>query len=138
MAVIWVLIMFGALTGLGALVEKVFGPKRDFGIYRDQIAVVSSEFNHHMVGSNWVVTVVGTLTNRSEFNWENVGVEAQFFDKSGKLVDVVCAVGDYRGLTMLSHSDAAFKIEGKAARPEADYASHKAFVRWARDVNSWF
>lgn len=130
-------VFVAALIALGVFFERMLGPKRDFSEYRDQIAVVESKFSHRMNGTNLLITVVGVLTNRSDFTWKDVGIEAQFFDKQGGLIDVVSRVGDYGGVTLPLHADAGFKIEGKAAHPQSDYVSHKVFVRWAKDVDAW-
>ena len=82
------------------------------------------------------MSVVGTLTNTSDVGWKDVGVEAQFFDKAGKLIDAIPTV-DYRGLTVLPHGVAAFKIETKAATTESNYATLKVSVRSAKDVDAW-
>ena len=136
-ATIWVAIVIGALLCLVAFVDKIFGPKRDFAEYRDQIAVVSSQLSHRTSGSNSMVTVVGMVTNRSEFPWKDVGLEAQFFDREGKLIDVVIHAGDYGGFAILPRAEEAFRIEGKSARPQSEYASHKVTVRWAKDAGAW-
>jgi hypothetical protein len=56
---------------------------------------------------------------------------------SGKLVDVIPIKADYGGLAVLPHGEAGFKIEGRAARPQSDYVTHKTFVRWAKDSEAW-
>jgi hypothetical protein len=118
--------------------DKLFGPRENFAKYHDEIQVLSSHFSYRVSGSNVYVTVVGTITNRSSIGWKEVEVEAQFFDQSGKLIDVIAASGDgWRGVGLIPHGDAGFKIETKAARREADYSSHKAFVRAAKDAGAW-
>ena len=122
-----------------AFVEKMFGPKNEFATYRDEISVISSETSHRISGSNQWITVVGMLTNRSNVGWKEVSVEAQFMDKSGKLIDVIPAQADsYRGVTILPHGEAAFKVEGRAARLESEYNERKVRVRWAKDVDAMF
>jgi hypothetical protein len=137
MAGIWVVLCLIVLVCLGAFVEKIFGDKRDFAEYKDQIEVVNSHFSQRKWGSNFMVTVVGTVTNRSDCSWQHVGLEAQFFDSEGKLIDVVVQTGDYGGFAILRNSDQAFKIEGRAAKPETNYAGHKVRVRWAKDSDAW-
>ena len=135
---LWVLVCLAALAGIGAFVEKMFGSKETFATYRDEISVISSQMNHRVSGSNLMVTVVGTITNRSIISWKDVGVEVQFLDKSGILIDAMTVNADsYRGVTILPHGQAAFKIEGKAIRPESNYDSYKTLVRWAKDVDAW-
>ena len=120
------------------LFDKTMGPKTQFATYRDDISVVSSQFSHRISESNTMNTVVGTLTNRSNFGWKDVGVEAQFFDKLGKEIDAITVrADDYHAVVILPHGEVAFKIEGRAARPEADYDNYKVYVRWAKDVDAW-
>jgi hypothetical protein len=123
---------------IGAFFDRAFGPKHDYAKYRDQIVAVDSEVSHQMRSSNLWVTVVGMATNQSDVTWKNVAVEAQFFDKSGKLIDAITADADYRGFTILPHGEAAFKIEGRATQPASIYASHKVFVRTAKDIHQMF
>lgn len=135
---IWMVIMFAVMICSLLFVEKLFGHRTPFADYRSDLSVVGSEVSHRVAGSNVYVTVVGTLTNRSSIAWKNVGVEAQFLDKSGKLIDAITVDADYyRGVAVLPHGTAAFKIEGKAARPESDYLTYKASVKWAKDADAW-
>ena len=136
---IWVVTMFAAIIGFSVFVDRLLGPKEFFENYRDQITVVSSQFSQRMVGSNLLLTVVGTVTNRSAVAWKNVGVEAQFMDKSGKLFDVFVVDADYyhSSVVVLPHGEAAFKIECKSARPASDCETYKLAVRWAKDAYTW-
>jgi hypothetical protein len=124
--------------GAGMFVEQMLGPKRDFAEFRDQIDVVNSQVSHRLWSSNLYVVVVGLATNRGEYGWKNVAIEAQFFDQSGKLIDAITADADYRGFTILPHGEAAFKLEGKVAKPQSEYVSHKVSVRTAKDVREKF
>jgi len=134
-----VLTMTACLIGFGTLYDKTFGPKEQFATYRNKIDIVNSQFSQRVANSNLLVTVVGTLTNYSEVGWKDVGVEAQFFDKAGKLIDAITVnASDYRGVTILPHGETAFKIEGKASHPAADYETNKLNVRWAKDVDALF
>jgi hypothetical protein len=130
------LLVFGCFA---ALMGKMFGPKEDFATYRNEISVVSSQFSQRTSESNLYNTIVGTLTNHSDVGWKDVGVEAQFFDKSGKMIDAITVnANDFRGVAILPHGEAAFKIEGKAARASTDYWTNKLNVRWAKDANALF
>ena len=124
---------------LGLFFDRTFGPKQEFATYRDEITVVGSEYGCRISGSNLYVTVVGTLTNASKVGWKEIGVEAQFMDKAGKLIDVIPASADgFRDVVLLPHGIAAFKIEGRAARAESDYGKYTVSVRWAKDVDAMF
>jgi hypothetical protein len=132
--VTWLLLCSCVLAFMG----KVLGPKEEFATYRDQIGVVQSEFSQRTSGSNLWITVVGTLTNHSNIGWKDVGVEGQFFDPSGKLIDVISVnTSDYRAAVILPHGEAAFRIERMASHPASSYATNKLTVRWAKDVDAW-
>jgi hypothetical protein len=131
---VWILVA----VGFTAFLQKIEGPKTDFAEYRDQISIVNSQFSQQMQGSNLWNTVVGVLTNDSNVNWQDVQVEAQFFDKSGTMNDAITARDNYLGVVILPHGEAAFKIEGRAAHPTVDYVTNKLYVRWAKDANSLF
>ena len=132
-------------AGIGIFMDTMFGAKEQFATYRNDISVIGSQFSQRISTSgcdsnvSMYVTVVGTLTNRSNIAWKDVSVEAQFLDKSGKQFDAITVNADgYRGVVILPHGEAAFKIEGKAARPESDYSAYKVVVRWAKDVEQKF
>ncbi|HXR46257.1 MAG TPA: hypothetical protein VN784_02355 [Candidatus Limnocylindrales bacterium] len=142
---LWVLLLIAAWCCLGVLVDNMFAPKQQFAAYRNQISVVSSQFSQRVSSSDCdtnvsvYVTVVGILTNRSKIAWKDVGVEAQFLDKTGRQFDAITVNADeYRGVTVLPYGEAAFKIEGRAARPDSDYGTYKVTVRWAKDVHQLF
>lgn len=136
---LWALLAIAVWSVFGIFIGKMFGPKEDFANYRNEISVVNSQFSQRIYGSNLWNTVVGTLTNNSDVGWKDVGVEAQFFDKSGKRIDAITVnANDYRGVAILSHGETAFKIEGRAARDSTDYWTNKLNVRWAKDVDALF
>ncbi len=136
-ATIWLAVMMIAIVGVGIFAEQLLGPGRSFASYQDQIAVRESQLSHRMGSSNLLVTVVGVVTNRSEFGWKEVTLEAQMFDDDGALIDVISHSSGYAGVTVGPHGQSGFKIEGRAAHEESSYASHKVSIRWAKDINDW-
>jgi hypothetical protein len=132
---IYVIVVALVIGYFGVLFDQKFGSHEDFAEFRNKISAVSSQVSMRTTGSNVFVTVAGILTNKSNISWKEVGVEAQFLDKSGKLFDVITVkANDYNGIGMLPHSEGAFKVEGRAARPEADYNHYNIIVRWAKDA----
>jgi hypothetical protein len=139
------IVLTAYFIGTSFFMSKVFGPKEQFATYRNEITIENSQLSQRISTSdcdsnmNMYVTVVGTLTNHSDVAWKDVGVEARFLDKSGRQFDAITVNADeYHGVTILPHGEAAFKIEGRAARPESDYSTYKATVRWAKDVQQVF
>lgn len=127
-----------AIFGLGIFLNHLVGPKRSFAPYQQRVKVVSSEISFQISNSNRMVSVVGVITNQTEFAWKNIGLEAQMFNQAGQLIDVI-QVGDpsYSGVVVMPHAEAAFKISSKATHPESDYASHKVAVGSGKDFQVW-
>ena len=139
LSIIGAITLFVLLASMGVLYDKMFALKEQFATYRNEITVIGSQFSYRIANSNLMITVVGTLTNRSSINWKDVGVESQFFDQTGKLIDVIKVNADnYNGVTILPHGEAAFKIEGRAAHPASEYFTNVLNVRWAKDVAQIF
>lgn len=134
----FVVVCVVVLIYLNAVYDEVFGQKRDFAPYQSQITVVNSETSFRIVNSNLTVSVIGVVTNQTSFGWKDIGMEAQLFDGSGKMIDVIEAEGEYRGFAVLPHSEASFKIEGRAIKQEQEYQSTKVFVRTGRDITALF
>jgi hypothetical protein len=135
-AILAAVLIFGSMIGVGYFFDYLMGPKRDFAQYRNQVTVVNSATSFRIANSNLTVSVVGVITNQSMFGWKDIGMEAQFFDANDKLIDAIQAEGEYRGLDVLPHSEAAFKIEGRASHKEQEYHSTKVFVRTGKDIHS--
>ena len=137
-ALVCAISIFGAVSGLGWFLEKLIGPKRDFAPYQNQIGIVSSEVSFRTSGSNLTVFVIGVVTNKTEFAWKNIGLEARLFDRNGKLVDVIqTSESSYNGVVVLPHSEAGFKIQSKATKEESEYSTHKIIVGTGKDFAAW-
>jgi len=109
-----------------------------FAGYRDQIVVVESSM-HYLADDQKcgpTVSVVGMLRNESDVEWKDIYLEAQYFDSGGTMIDAEGA--EQYGLIVPAHEEVAFRVRGAAARAPKDYASHKVFVRSARDARSLF
>jgi len=59
----------------------------------------------------------------------------QYFNQSGAPIDTQ-SDQDY-SLVLLPNTEQAFRVRGSADKPEAEYASHKIFIRDARVADSW-
>ncbi len=138
-AVLYAAIWMAMMIGFGIFFDNMFGPKKQFATYRNEIRVMDSHFSQRTVSSNHWLTVVGTLTNTSDVGWKNIGVEARFFDQAGTMIDAISVnANDYNGVAILPHGDAAFKIEGRAAHQAEDYYTNELNVRWAKDIDQMF
>lgn len=121
--------------GGGFFLAHLMSPGRDFGKYQDQIVVVNSQMSLSRTDKSPYASVVGTIKNTSPYSWKEVQLEVQYFDKDGKLIDTK-SDREYDA-TILAGAERAFRIRAVADKPEAAYASHKVFVRAAKDARSW-
>lgn len=126
------LILFvGYAIIMAKLFNSVVGEGIDFAQYRDQLRIVTSSMSYSATDTNRYITTVGLVTNCTEFSWKDVQLETQYFDGSGKLIDT--GLNRYSDTVLLPHGEAAFRIRTLADKPESSYASHKVFVRYAKD-----
>jgi hypothetical protein len=126
------------MTGLVMFIERILSPAHDFAQRKGEISVVRSERSHRITsGTNQYVTVVGVITNHGNLSWKDINLEARFYNSAGELIDVIQGRGDYGGIPILAHSEAAFKIETRAAQPTNAYASHQVIVSWGKDESAW-
>jgi hypothetical protein len=131
------LFFFLVVASLVAGMHKIFDPGVDFFPYRSQISVVEScfIFGTNAVSKQPFVGVVAVVTNQSDKAWAGVDLEARYFDKTGKLIDV--GHGQYFW-TLYPKSDCAVRVSSGALYPFADYASYKIYVGGAHDTHARF
>jgi hypothetical protein len=115
-----------------------FATHESFSGYRDQIAVVQSAMHYQSTDDKCgpTISVIGKIKNNSDVPWKDVYLEAQYFDAGGTMIDANGA--EQYGLALPPHEEVAFRLRGVADRAERDYATHKVFVRSARDARSIF
>jgi hypothetical protein len=118
-------------------IHKMFDPGIDFLPYRDQVSVAESNFifGTNVLNKQLYVGIVAVVTNQSDKAWSGVELEARYFDKSGKLIDV--GHGNYIW-TLYPKSDGAVRVTSGNLHPLADYASYKIYVGSARDAHARF
>jgi hypothetical protein len=103
--------------------------------YSDRVSIADSKLVFGKHDGNPTVSVIGMLKNNSDIPLDDLQLEAQFFDKDGKLLDV--GIHDGYSETIPASGEAAFKVYVYAARPEEDYGSFKVFVRSAKDARAF-
>jgi hypothetical protein len=114
--------------------NTAFAPKPVFEGFRNDVFVTSSAMHFGTKGSNRIVVVIGTLTNRSAVTWKNIELDCRYFNDAGELIDVRNAL---TSLVVLGHDEIAFRVETDELRPRSDYAKHQAAVRHAVNGRAW-
>lgn len=136
-AVMIALLMIPILA-FSVITRRQFSSRENFIGYVDQIAVLESSMHYQASDEKCgpTISAIGKIRNNSDVAWKDIYLEAQYFDSGGTMIDA--NGGEQYGLTLPPHQEVAFRIRGAADRGEQEYASHKVFVRSARDGRSLF
>ncbi|HEV2667879.1 MAG TPA: FxLYD domain-containing protein [Blastocatellia bacterium] len=109
--------------------------EKEFEKYRSLVVVQDSKIHYAKEGDSNFVSTIGTIKNNSDKKWKELRIEVQYFNQSGALIDTQ-SDSDY-SLVLLPKTEHAFRVREAADKPEAEYVSHKVFIRDARDADSW-
>jgi hypothetical protein len=134
------LLICAAFISFGFVMEFVFPSpitRQNLTPFNGQITVASSRMTFGQSLAGPVVCVVGILKNDSDVAWKGLGLEAQFYDPAGKLLDVHTDAMERYVSQLPPRGECAFMIRLQADHPDEDYASYKLFVRSAVDARSW-
>jgi hypothetical protein len=132
-----IILVVGTFVAL-SIARYPIGTRESFGAYGDQLSVVESSVHYAANADKYgsTVSVIGKIKNDSDVAWKDLYIEAQYFDANGVMVDTQGS--EQYGLVVPAHGEVAFRVRGSADRAENEYASHKVYVRSARDARSPF
>lgn len=116
-----------AMSHFGALFQPAPFP--------EELHVAASEMVPGMLNGEPVMAVVGRLRNEGPNTWRFVGLEVQFSDAAGRLIDV--GREHLWPMTMAPQGEAAFRLTVTPELPAERYATHQVFVRHA-STSAWF
>ena len=118
-----------------AWISHIFSRGRDFEPFRNQIVVQTSDMHFGRMTNGNYISAIGSLHNESPYAWKEIRLEVQYYDKDGRLIDTR-AESSY-GEVLPAGGTQTFRIRALADKPEPSYASHKVFVRSAKDSRKW-
>jgi len=104
-------------------------------VYDGQIEVTESRMLFGDTKDGPVVFVVGRLKNNSDIGWDDIELQAQFFDESHALVNVEAE--SHYGRHIMPRGESAFKVRGPADLPRERYARYAVMVTGAVDARRW-
>ena len=131
------IILFGIAAYFMIWPLSLLGGGADPSALLSEIVVVDSSFRFNMQGDYTYVSAVGTIRNDSEdIAADDVYIEVQYFDEEGTLIDSEGA--EQYGLTLLPGSEASFRFQARTTSSVSEYATHKVFVRSAREARGLF
>lgn len=81
------------------------------------------------------ISVIGKLRNDTDIAWENVYFEARFYDTNNKLIDTIS--DNNHDLVVLPNADGAFRVRGRADKPEQSYHRFDLIIKKAREAHKW-
>jgi len=102
----------------------------------DSFSVVESKVHYGVEKDIPWVSCIGTIRNNTDTTWENLHFQVRFFNSAGQLIDTL-SDSDY-SLVAQPHSEATFRVRGRADKTADQYVTHKIEVTWAKDARgSW-
>ena len=115
--------------------KSLIGPGRDFEQFQDKIVIVDSQMHFGATTNGNYVSAIGQIRNDSPYGWKELQLEVRYYNKEGQMIDTrtEARFGD----TLPTGATHAFRVRGPADKPESQYASHKIFVRSAKDARRW-
>lgn len=124
--------MFAAFYFISSTFDR---DKKEFEKYRSLVIVQDSKIHYAKEGDEGFISTIGTIKNNSDKKWNDLRIEVQYFNQSGALIDT--RTDPVYSLVLLPNTEHAFRVREPADKPETEYASHKVFIRDARNADSW-
>jgi hypothetical protein len=135
MAFLPVLLLAFLFVGGSIWLGRIFSPGTDFEPFRDQIVVEGSNMHFGQATNGNFISAIGTLRNNSPYAWKEIQLEAQYYDNDGRLIDT--RTESRYGNVLPPGASQGFRLRTPADKPQSTYASHKVFVRSAKDARTW-
>ena len=139
-AIIPTMAIFIVLFGfMGTMFHTMFSEGKSFSRYVNSISIIETEMVFGVRGNQEkspIVAVLGTIRNDSGVSWEDITLEACFFDKDGKLID---AIQEKKySFTIPANDESRFKLSFHREFPQEKYDSCKLRVISAKDERQRF
>jgi succinate dehydrogenase flavin-adding protein (antitoxin of CptAB toxin-antitoxin module) len=135
-AVIPMVIVFAAM---GTMFQTTFSEGEPFSLHSNAVSAVETKMVFGVSGCEHqspTVAILGKIQNDSPVSWEDVKIEATFFDEDGTLID---ATQKEKYSFMVASKDAStFKLSFKREFPEEQYDSFKVRIISAKDEKKRF
>ena len=112
----------------------IFDQGEDYTKYADQIEIVNSEVVFGDASSDPTVAVIGEIRNKSDVAWDEIRFHADFFDATGRRVDVGQKQDYFFHLG--AGSTSSFKLSFRREFQETNYVAHKVHVVTAKDAKA--
>ena len=131
-AMVYLLIVFVAL----AFFYRAILFRTDFVPGESNLEVEKSQIHFTPDDRGGYISVIGTIRNTGNTTWEDVHFEVRFYDADDNLIDTI-SENDY-DLVALSNDVTAFRIRGRADKPQQLYTRHEVRIKKARESKALF
>ena len=123
----------------GEMFQAVFSEGEFFSQYANTVAVIETKMVFGVSGGEHkspTVVVLGKIQNDSLISWDDIKLEACFFDKNGTLIDAIQK--EKYSFMVASKDTSTFKLSFKREFPEEKYDSLKVRIISAKDERKMF
>jgi hypothetical protein len=131
-------VLFASIPFIAMLVfsSTFFDKGENFQVYQNQVVVTDSQLVFGDRKSNATIAVIGTIKNNSPISWKEIHFHVDFFDGSGKRIDV--GETENYEFFLAANGTSSFKISFPREFPEANYAREIVRVVAAKDARATF
>ena len=135
---IFITVLFGFMA---TMLEGIFNKGESFSDHKDSMTPIQTEMKFGeqtkcSEGKYPTVAVIGKIENKSDIYWKDVVIEAQFFNKQGKLIDT--KQKEQYGFIVPAHGDSSFKLSFEIEFSKEEYDNYKVYIRSAKDAKAKF
>jgi hypothetical protein len=125
------LLFIPIVTGM-ILISKTFDTGEKYAAYKDQITITESQLAFGEAKGGFTVDVIGTIKNTSPVSWKEIHFHADFFDGTGKRIDV----GEKENYTYVlpANETSSFKVSFTREFAETNYSKFTVRIVTAKDA----
>lgn len=130
------LVLFGFI---GAMFQATFPEGESFSQYSSDVSIVETKMVFGVGADEHqspTVAVLGKVQNDSPVSWEDIKLEATFFDQNGNLIDATQK--EKYSFVVAPKDKGAFKLSVKREFPKEKYDSFKVRIISAKDERQRF
>ena len=135
-AIISMIILLGLM---GTMFEMTFSEGESFSHFSNAVSVVETKMVFGFSGCEHkapTVVILGKIQNDSPVSWKDVRLEANFFDKAGKLIDA--NQKEQYSFIVAAKDSGTFKLSFQREFPEDQYDHCKVRIVSAKDGRKRF
>lgn len=131
-----ILIVYGFMLKMS---QEMFSKGEPFSSHAALVSIITPKMVFGVDGSEQnspTVAILGKIKNESNVPWEDIKLEAQFFDKDENLIDTTQQ--EKYSFMVPAQDESSFKLSFKREFPQEKYVSFKVRIISAKDERTRF